>query len=270
MKKDYTPDISTQQPKTEIEFIEDVWSKTWADESHGNKPVSVVETQEEFKIIKPYIATLPKEAKILDGGCGTGVWTRYYTQLGFKVAGIDISETTIKRIKSQYPECNFIRGDITKTDFDDNYFDAYFSWGTFEHFETGFGPCFKEAYRIIKPGGYLFISVPYHNKRHINRDQKDLWFWDESFDKNNGYSHPMRFYQWRLTKQELRREFEINGFRFIEVKAIRKITGIRRMIKHELKIDYQSPLHKLLERLLCRLVPKDYVSHMILGVGIKR
>src|SRR5262249_17010217 len=129
--------------------------------------------------MKPYLDRLPKGSRLLDGGCGTGEWTLYFQQKGFDVCGLDISRTTVEKLKSYFPDSRFVVGDIRKTDFPDNTFDAYYSWGAFEHFEIGLGPCLDEAYRVLKPGGWLFISVPLHNGRLVRKERKPLSVWDE-------------------------------------------------------------------------------------------
>ena len=44
--------------------------------------------------------------------------------------------------------------------FPDNHFDAYLSLGVIEHWEEGPQQAIDEAYRVIKPGGYFFVSTP--------------------------------------------------------------------------------------------------------------
>lgn len=270
MKKDYVPVPNTLSTMDESAFVEDYWTRIWNGHSLEDFPKLQIEKSEEFKIMDPYISKLPAKARILDGGCGLGEWTLYYTLRGFEVVGMDISGKTIERLKERFPDCRFMVGDIRSTEFDDEYFDAYFSWGTFEHFEIGLGPCFREARRILKGGGYLFVSVPFQNGRHIRRDKRELSDWDENFDKERGYTSEMRFYQWRLTKPELQREFELNGFKVLKIEAINKWTGLHRAIKYDLHIDLSSKLHRLLQRLLYPFVSKDYVAHMIMGVGQKK
>jgi SAM-dependent methyltransferase len=172
-------------------------------------------------------------------------------------------------LRRKFPQGRFVVGDIRKTEFADEYFDACFSWGTFEHFEEGLGSCLREARRILKPDGWLFISVPFHNGRHQHGDRRDLWQLDKSFDKEKGYTAPMRFYQWRLTKSELWREFELNGFRTLRVEPIHKMQGVQRMVSHVLGIDRRSWLYKPVVALLCPFVSKNYVAHMILGIGCR-
>ena len=116
----------------------------------------------------------------------------------------------------------------------------------------------------------MFVSVPFQNWRHLWRDRRELSRWDENFDKEKGYVSGMRFYQWRLTKPELQREFEINGFKCLTIEAIHKRHGLHRAVKHDLGIDSTSRAHRVVQALLNPFVPKRYVAHMIMGVGQKR
>ncbi len=162
-------------------------------------------------------------------------------------------------------------GDLRKTGFPDNYFDAYFSWGVLEHFEHGLGPSLSEAKRILKPGGFIFISVPFQNYWHIVRNLKKLWKCDINFDKELGYKEPMRFYQWRFTKTELQREFEMQGFKTLEIKPINKLHGVSRLVKTALGVDYsQKKTHAVLKRLLYPFVPRNTICHSLIGIAIKR
>ncbi len=271
MKKDYISVANTESPNDESAFVEEFWTQIWNGyKMEWTSVIKEIESREEFKLMNPYMSNLPPKSRVLDGGCGLGKWTLYWSEKGFEVVGLDISKATIERLRESFPEHNFIVGDIQQTEFDNESFDAYFSWGTFEHFEIGLRPCFKEANRILKKGGYLFVSLPFQNGRHLRRDKHELSKWDENFDREKGYIKEMRFYQWRLTKPELQREFELSGFKVLKIEAIDKRHGLYRAIKHDLCMEPGTKAHKIMQRLLYPFVPKNYVAHMIMGIGQKR
>lgn len=266
MKKDYVVISEEQTVTDERTYIENFWTKRWDKRTQLPKAESVAK-REEFRLMQPFLEQLPARSRILDGGCGMGEWTVFLTNLGFQVVGLDISKRTIERLEELLPNYQFVHGDIRQTEFADASFDTYFSWGTFEHFESGLGECVQEAYRILKPGRFLFVSVPFQNWRHILRDIRPLHKWDEYSDIQRGT--PMRFYQWRLTRPELEQELAIRGFRVLNVIPLGKKEGLKRTLHHDFGIKRGSSLNRKITRWLRRIVPKSWVAHMIIAVAQK-
>ena len=97
---------------------------------------------------------------VLDVGCGTGVILRKMADTcridGF---GIDMAENMIKEAKIKCPEMNIQLSRCEKTPFEDNTFDVITTCMAYHHFsdKAGFA---KEAARILKPGGCLYIADP--------------------------------------------------------------------------------------------------------------
>jgi ubiquinone/menaquinone biosynthesis C-methylase UbiE len=96
--------------------------------------------------------------KILDFGCGSGLFASELQEGGYKTFGIDISEEAIK-----FGELNGIKNlsvlDSHKINFPDDYFDLVFSMDVLQHFENE--PwAIKEIYRVLKPGGKFIVTVP--------------------------------------------------------------------------------------------------------------
>ena len=134
----------------------------------------------------------------------------------------------------------------------------YFSLGVFEHFEAGLGPSIDEARRVLKKGGLLIISVPFHNLWHTFR--KDAF----------KYSKDMRFYQWRFTISELRAELSSCGFDVLEIKPINKGHGISRFIKNYFHINFHSKFHNLFKALLMPFFPRCFIAHSLIVAAAKR
>lgn len=270
MKKDYIPISEDESALSETSFIEEFWTQKWDLHDLPNLLAERIEKREEFKLMRPYLSDLPPQSRMLDGGCGLGEWTLYFAAKGHDVTGLDLSQATIDKLKERFPGHSFLAGDIRKTNFEEDAFRAYFSWGTFEHFEDGLGKPLAEARRILKAGGYLFISVPFQNSRHLRHERRALGQWDENFNRRSGYHTRMRFYQWRLTRPELMRELEMNGFKVLKIAAIHKWQGLRRTIRQDLHLDPKSWIGKAVLVLLYPLIPKAYAAHMLLAVGQKR
>jgi SAM-dependent methyltransferase len=258
MRKDYI--AATAPNDQETEFVEKHWTAIWEREGGPRGHTDGIPRKEEYRAMAPYLGHLPAGARILDGGCGLGEWTLYLRRQGFSVAGLDLSRQTVMQLRERFPEAEFVDGDIRHTGFPDASFDAYFSWGVFEHFEAGLQECIKEASRVLKPGGYLFISVPRDNLRHailatLSRPKPS--------EKN------LRFYQWRLTESELARELQIGGFDVLGTRPIHKRQGVLRSLHHELGLPYEWLLTKGLSVVLAPFIPGGVIAHMMFAVARK-
>ncbi|OEJ66072.1 class I SAM-dependent methyltransferase [Magnetovibrio blakemorei] len=262
MRKDFMS-IDDSHGGDETTFIEKYWTDIWNRQGGPKAEIGKISSKDEYKVIKPFFDQLPKGARILDGGCGLGDWTAFFTQKGFDCVGLDLSRETVAKLHTIFPDVIFKPGDIRHTEFNDNSLDAYFSWGVFEHFEDGMRPCIDEALRILKPGGYLFISVPYDNLRHALRAAGD---WSERKAANR---HNRRFYQWRLTKGELRDELSAGGFDIHQVTTIHKRQGVLRFLHHEVKLSYSWYFTRGLSLTLAPIIPGGLMAHMILAVAQK-
>lgn len=138
----------------------DFWDNQWDVKNFekvirsGKNNRLVIRTTKKF--IRPN-----KPKKILEGGCGNGQFVYAFREIGYDSYGIDYAEKTISKIKEIFPDMKVSIGDVRKINFPDNYFDGYWSIGVVEHFYDGYDAIIKEARRVIKPGGFLFISFPY-------------------------------------------------------------------------------------------------------------
>lgn len=102
----------------------------------------------------------PLEA-VLDVGCGTGYLLRKISK-SYEIngCGIDVEDNMVQVAKKQCPEMNIQRSSCEKTPFDSNEFDIVTACMAYHHFsdKKGFA---KEAARILKTGGYLYIADPF-------------------------------------------------------------------------------------------------------------
>jgi dTDP-4-dehydrorhamnose reductase len=108
--------------------------------------------------MKKYLGKKPSEAKILDFGCGSGIFVEELQRRGYKIFGTDISEEAIK-----FGELKGIKNlsvqDSHKLGYGSNSFDAVLSMDVLEHLEDE-SWAIKEVERILRPGGKFIIMVP--------------------------------------------------------------------------------------------------------------
>ena len=142
------------------------WTDNWENSSYSLQDLIDGDPFEgvKFSPLLPQILNyLKKDTKILEAGCGMGQWVIYLSDCGFDITGLDFSEPVIEKLKFLYPEKKFLVGDITNFEFTDKCFDVILSWGVVEHFIDGPLVPLKEANRILKEDGILFITVPCNN-----------------------------------------------------------------------------------------------------------
>lgn len=117
-----------------------------------------IEPPEVMKVLAKY--TFEGE-KVLDLGCGNGRLFEVFEDKKIDYFGVDISEKMIEIAKKKYPQGNFQVADALNLPFPENYFDKVYSIAVLHHipsneFRIQF---FREVKRVLKPGGFLILSV---------------------------------------------------------------------------------------------------------------
>ncbi len=111
------------------------------------------------------IYDLPQGSKILDVGSCESFIALMLACLGFKTYAVDIREYPF-----YHPNLTFIKSDICKTSFKDEYFDAVVAISTIEHIGLGWygdnenGSDLKAVFeirRILKSKGKFILTLPY-------------------------------------------------------------------------------------------------------------
>jgi ubiquinone/menaquinone biosynthesis C-methylase UbiE len=96
--------------------------------------------------------------EILELGCGTGHWTEFLSNQGFKVTAVDISDAMLAIAKAkEIEEATFLKADATSLPFSDSSFCTIIAITMLEFVED-LQSALNEIYRVLKPDGLLILG----------------------------------------------------------------------------------------------------------------
>jgi len=179
----------------------------WDDHWNVENFKKAVEAQKNNSLIINTTRMFLQNGKILEGGCGIGgkVYSLHYN--GYSAFGVDFAKSTVKRVNKYFPELNISEGDVRNLEFDDEFFDGYWSLGVIEHFAEGYEAVLKEMARVVKKGGYVFLTFPYMSPLRRLKAQLGLY---KSFKED--ICNLKDLYQFVLDKIIVKNDFKKHGF----------------------------------------------------------
>jgi len=119
------------------------------------------EKEYDRKLLDSFAARFNKDSLVCDAGCGPSAHIgRYVFDMGIKVTGVDISEKCVELARINNPEMKFECADIVNMPFDDNTLDGLISYYSIINTPKIYvNRIFAEFRRVLKPDGYLLVSV---------------------------------------------------------------------------------------------------------------
>ncbi len=116
--------------------------------------------------------SLPTGIRVLDAGCGYGVYSFMLAERKHHISSIDISEERIQaiqqRILEYQPYASLIfpkQGTLTNLPYEDHQFDLIICSEVIEHMEED-AKAVSELVRVLAPGGYLVLTTPTDSERN--------------------------------------------------------------------------------------------------------
>ena len=107
-----------------------------------------------------FLRYVKKSGHILDAGCGTGRFVKYFEERGYKVTGIDTSSSMLEIAISENPNAEFFKMDMRELNFPPSQFDGIWNTASILHLdEKGVIATFAESRRVLKQGGSLFVAT---------------------------------------------------------------------------------------------------------------
>jgi SAM-dependent methyltransferase len=98
------------------------------------------------------------EDKLLDVGCGSGLFSNLAYQKGAEVTGVDASDELIAQAKERNPAINFITGEMEELPFGNGLFDIVCGFNSFQY-AASTKNALAEAYRVLKDKGRLVAMI---------------------------------------------------------------------------------------------------------------
>jgi len=206
-----------EAPERSCEHVRDWWDSHWHGRDGFGRDLSA---EPLWRAIRDHV---PQGGLFLEAGCGTGRWVAFLSDRGIRTVGVDYAFSGLQVGRSVDPSLWLLQADCRSLPFGNNTFDVVLSFGTVEHDVQGPQSLLLEFYRILKPNGVLFCSVPCLN---IARCMLLPWFWLRDSLKCSpfvcrlaGKKERFGFYQYLFTPAEYRRLLASAGFDVLDVRG---------------------------------------------------
>lgn len=157
---------------------------------------------------------------VLEGGCGCADKVYSLSEGGYSAIGFDTAVKTLHRASEVCPELNIAVADIRRFPLADGSVDGYWSLGVFEHFQEGMDAQWREAARVVRQGGFLFLTMPILSPlRRIKAGLRAYPFLGDIL--------PGTFYQYAYSREEIVNVASAHGFALERMCHLDGIKGLK-------------------------------------------
>ncbi len=145
--------MMADDPYDQIQQAYETGAEAYA--AHFNKPHDFIDHERQY-----FVNALPRQARILDVGCGPGEDTAYFAKLGFDVVAIDLSEKMIEIARQKAPAAKFVQIDMRHYTDEPASFDGIWAAYSFLHIHRDDAKAVLENFaRLLKSEGLLVLAV---------------------------------------------------------------------------------------------------------------
>ena len=187
------------------------------------------------RILGPFLDRVARDrpgGKALDLGCGTAVVTVALARRGFEVVGVDHSpemlELARRKLAGAGLRAELETGDVRSLRFGDGEFDCVTIQGLLHHLEE-LDPCLREATRVLRPGGFLYVSEPMREATPVKGFLLAVW----RLRRREPREHDVESVEEHLRAEELRRALDGLGVDY-RVEFVTHVPPLRRALPDRL------------------------------------
>jgi ubiquinone/menaquinone biosynthesis C-methylase UbiE len=122
-------------------------------------PIGKLVLEVESRLVRSMVTPV-RGARMLDAGCGTGIFTSDFMDAGALVTGVDISRPMLEAAEDKmYGPLFFpVQADMRELPFRDDTFDVTVSITALE-FTADAQRAIDELFRVTRPGGTVFVAT---------------------------------------------------------------------------------------------------------------
>lgn len=129
---------------------------------HGKKPM-------DREVLRRFVREIGDRQPVRGFGCGPGQTTKFLSDAGLAIAGLDLSEELLDQARRRYPKILFQKGNLLDLDFEADSVAGAVAFYAIVHFNRAeVKTAFQEVFRALEPGGlFLFTFHVGEESLHI-------------------------------------------------------------------------------------------------------